>query len=42
MSIVFQTCDLCDAHKHDDSGAFRVLPHCSDTLVVCRNLQAVS
>lgn len=25
MSIVFQTCDLCDAHKHDDSGAFRVL-----------------
>ncbi|KAB0587345.1 ribonuclease E activity regulator RraA [Comamonas kerstersii] len=26
MSIVFQTCDLCDAHKHDDSGAFRVLP----------------
>ncbi len=22
----FATCDLCDAHKHDDSGAFRVLP----------------
>lgn len=20
------TCDLCDAHKHDSSGAFRVLP----------------
>lgn len=20
------TCDLCDAHKNDDSGAFRVLP----------------
>ena len=20
------TCDLCDAHKGDDSGAFRVLP----------------
>ncbi len=26
MSIVFATCDLCDAHKGDDSGAFRVLP----------------
>lgn len=26
MAIVFQTCDLCDAHQHDDSGAFRVLP----------------
>lgn len=26
MSIVFQTCDLCDAHKQDSSGAFRVLP----------------
>ena len=22
----FATCDLCDAHKGDDSGAFRVLP----------------
>lgn len=22
----FSTCDLCDAHKNDDSGAFRVLP----------------
>lgn len=22
----FSTCDLCDAHKHDESGAFRVLP----------------
>ncbi len=22
----FATCDLCDAHKSDDSGAFRVLP----------------
>lgn len=22
----FSTCDLCDAHKADDSGAFRVLP----------------
>ncbi|GAB2725360.1 ribonuclease E activity regulator RraA [Melaminivora jejuensis] len=22
----FATCDLCDAHKADDSGAFRVLP----------------
>lgn len=26
MAITFQTCDLCDAHKQDDSGAFRVLP----------------
>ena len=26
MAIDFQTCDLCDAHKGDDSGAFRVLP----------------
>lgn len=24
--VDFQTCDLCDAHKGDDSGAFRVLP----------------
>ena len=24
--INFQTCDLCDDHKHDVSGAFRVLP----------------
>ena len=23
---VFATCDLCDAHKNDGSGAFRVLP----------------
>jgi regulator of ribonuclease activity A len=22
----FATCDLCDEHKHDTSGAFRVLP----------------
>jgi len=22
----FSTCDLCDAHKNDSSGAFRVLP----------------
>lgn len=22
----FSTCDFCDAHKNDDSGAFRVLP----------------
>lgn len=26
MSDVFATCDLCDAHKTDTSGAFRVLP----------------
>ncbi len=26
MNMVFQTCDLCDAHKNDHSGAFRVLP----------------
>lgn len=25
MQAVFQTCDLCDAHKLDSSGAFRVL-----------------
>ena len=25
MSISFSTCDLCDAHKDDHSGAFRVL-----------------
>ena len=25
-SIPFSTCDLCDAHKNDTSGAFRVLP----------------
>ena len=24
--LVFATCDLCDDHKADDSGAFRVLP----------------
>jgi regulator of ribonuclease activity A len=23
---IFATCDLCDAHKNDASGAFRVLP----------------
>lgn len=26
MKIAFQTCDLCDAHKQDDGGGFRVLP----------------
>ena len=26
MAIAFQTCDLCDAYKNDDSGVFRVLP----------------
>lgn len=26
MNLSFQTCDLCDAHKQDRSGAFRVLP----------------
>lgn len=26
MSLEFSTCDLCDAHKADTSGAFRVLP----------------
>ncbi|WP_299020427.1 ribonuclease E activity regulator RraA [uncultured Tepidimonas sp.] len=25
-SIAFSTCDLCDAHKGDSSGEFRVLP----------------
>lgn len=25
-SPAFSTCDFCDAHKGDDSGAFRVLP----------------
>ncbi|WP_287877414.1 MULTISPECIES: ribonuclease E activity regulator RraA [Acidovorax] len=25
-STAFSTCDICDAHKGDDSGAFRVLP----------------
>lgn len=25
-STAFSTCDFCDAHKADDSGAFRVLP----------------
>lgn len=24
--LTFSTCDLCDAHKNDTSGAFRVLP----------------
>ena len=26
MPIAFATCDLCDAHKGDSSGDFRVLP----------------
>jgi len=26
MSPDFATCDLCDAHKNDSDGAFRVLP----------------
>lgn len=26
MTTAFSTCDLCDAHKDDTSGAFRVLP----------------
>ena len=26
MSAEFSTCDLCDAHKADTTGAFRVLP----------------
>jgi regulator of ribonuclease activity A len=26
MSIVFLTCDLCDDHKNDTTGSFRVLP----------------
>lgn len=26
MAPAFSTCDLCDAHKGDTSGAFRVLP----------------
>ncbi len=26
MSTDFATCDLCDAHKNDSDGAFRVLP----------------
>jgi regulator of ribonuclease activity A len=26
MPNTFATCDLCDAHKNDDSGRFRVLP----------------
>jgi regulator of ribonuclease activity A len=26
MSTVFATCDLCDAHRDDSSGGFRVLP----------------
>lgn len=25
-TVLFATCDLCDAHKNDSSGAFRVLP----------------
>lgn len=26
MAISFQTCDLCDAHKHESDDGFRVLP----------------
>jgi regulator of ribonuclease activity A len=26
MPIAFATCDLCDAHKNDSTGDFRVLP----------------
>lgn len=26
QSAVFSTCDLCDEHKNDESGHFRVLP----------------
>ena len=26
MTIAFATCDLCDAHKNDTDGDFRVLP----------------
>ena len=26
MTAVFQTCDLCDAHKDNESGSLRVLP----------------
>ncbi|RYG09554.1 MAG: ribonuclease E inhibitor RraA, partial [Burkholderiales bacterium] len=26
MTTSFATCDLCDAHKNDTSGQFRVLP----------------
>ena len=26
MQIAFATCDLCDAHKNDSTGNFRVLP----------------
>ena len=26
MTIIFATCDLCDAHKNDTDGDFRVLP----------------
>lgn len=26
MTLKFSTCDLCDAHEDDASGAFRVLP----------------
>ncbi|MGA8785302.1 MAG: ribonuclease, partial [Polaromonas sp.] len=25
-TVSFATCDLCDAHKNDSSGEFRVLP----------------
>ncbi len=26
MTLIFATCDLCDAHKNDTDGDFRVLP----------------
>lgn len=26
LTLTFSTCDLCDLHKNDTSGAFRVLP----------------
>ena len=26
MDLDFATCDLCDTHKNDTDGAFRVLP----------------
>ena len=26
MTTLIPTCDLCDAHKNDTDGAFRVLP----------------
>ncbi|GEM_PF-4877523 len=39
MPVNFQTCDLCDAHKSEDGGAFRVLPpvfhHYGGAAAVC-------